>query len=371
MGTNMSVARLYYSRGFSLVELMVAITIGLLLLAGLGTLFIHNTNSRTELEKSMQQLENGRYAIDLLSKDIHLAGYYGEYYSVGAPPSGLPDPCAIDPALANTNASGLQAGFFWPIQGYDAPAAVPSPLSACLPDANHVAGTDILVIRRAQAATDTDVAHAVAGQIYLQTNTTSYVLGSGSSTSVFNLKELKPNASGTYDTAGLRQYYVHVYFVSPCDVPAGGGTTCTGGADDNGAPIPTLKRLELATDGSGATAMRVVPLVEGIENLQLDYGFDCSGDGAPEVYDVAAPLSGTPPTGCSGTATDWTNVMAVRVNVLARNTTFTVGSAPLAKQYNLGLAGNVSPTDPTGKYYGRHVYTTLVRANNLSGRRDQ
>ena len=40
-----------------------------------------------------------------------------------------------------------------PIQGYDAPATVPSPLSGCLSDANHVPGTDILVIRRADTAT--------------------------------------------------------------------------------------------------------------------------------------------------------------------------------------------------------------------------
>lgn len=358
------------SRGFSLVELMVAITIGLLLLAGLGILFIHNTNSRTELEKSMRQLENGRYAMDLLSRDIHLAGYYGEYYTIGAPPSGLPDPCATDPVPANTDSSGLQAGFFWPIQGYDAPATVPASLSACLPDANHLPGTDILVIRRVQTGGGVDVSHAVAGQIYLQTNTTNYVLGSGSNSGIFNLKQLKADGSGVYEPAKLRQYYVHVYFVSPCDVPADGGTACTGSGDDNGTPIPTLKRLELTTDGSGATVMRVVPLVEGIENLQLDYGFDCSGDGAPDIYDVAAPLSATAPTGCSGTATDWTNVMSVRVNVLARNTAFTVGT-PVAKRYNLGLAGDVTPTDSPGKYYGRHVYTELVRANNLSGRREQ
>src|SRR5678809_1005243 len=83
--------------------------------------------------------------------------------------------------------------------------------------------------------------------------------------------------------APIRKYHVHIYFVAPCSVPTGGGTVCTGSSDDNGRPIPTLKRIELASNGT----MNVISLVEGIENLQVDYGIDGDKDGVPDTTYVA------------------------------------------------------------------------------------
>ena len=64
--------------GFSLVELMISVTIGLILLLGLVTLLVNSSASHTEMQKSSAQIENGRYATQLLTDDIQLAGYYGE-----------------------------------------------------------------------------------------------------------------------------------------------------------------------------------------------------------------------------------------------------------------------------------------------------
>lgn len=328
--------------GLSLVELMISAAIGLVLLAGITTLIVQQSGIRDELEKSSRQIENGRYAMQILSDDIHHAGFYGQYGSLAAAPATLPDPCA-------TSLAALDPAMTLPIQGYDSPATVPAPLSACLPDANHVAGTDILVIRRAETAT-TALAGAATGQVYLQTTPASYVLGSGTDTSVFTLK----NKDGT-TAADLRKFYAHIYFVSPCSQPASGGSTCTGSTDDNGRPIPTLKRLELGVAG-GAAAFSVVPLVEGIENFQLDYGIDTTGDGSPDSY-VTAPAS----------TADWANVMAIRVNLLARNNDPTTGQQD-TKTYSLGMAGSVGPFNDA---YKRHAYSELVRAINPSGRREQ
>jgi type IV pilus assembly protein PilW len=345
--------------GFSLVELMISMTIGLFLLLGLSTLLISNSATRTELEKSSRQVENGRYATQILAEDIHHAGFYGQFSALAAPFSSLPDPCAI--ALADLNLA-----MRLPIQGYDLfpdnhPSDLPSPqslLSACIPDANHVAGTDILVIRRADRV-EIPIASRIAGQVYLQATVAAYVLGAatGSETQaapgVFNLKKMDKITAAT-----LRKYHVHIYFVSPCSVPAGGGTTCTGDTDDNGRPIPTLKRLELTVAG-GTAAFSVTPLVEGIENLQLDFGKDTTGDGSPDSYftDTAPATTST---------ADWANVMAVRVNLLARNNDPTVGHKD-TKTYSLGDGGTVGPFNDT---YKRHAYSTLVRAVNPSGRRE-
>jgi type IV pilus assembly protein PilW len=339
--------------GLSLVELMISNTIGLLLLAGITTLLVQQSNTRSELEKSSRQIENGRYAMQILHDDIRHAGFYGQFANLAESPyntlpSTLPDPCAT--AFANPEPS-----MTLPIQGYDAPATVPAPLSACLTNANHVAGTDILVIRRADT-TETPIASRAAGQVYLQTTAVAYVLGAatGSETQaapgVFTLKMKDGTTAAT-----LRKYHVHIYFVSPCSQPTGGGTTCTGSTDDNGRPIPTLKRLELTVVG-GATAFSVAPLVEGIDNLQLDYGIDTTGDGSPDSY-VTAPAS----------TADWANVMTVRVNLLARNNDPTTGHQD-TKTYSLGMAGSTGPFNDT---YKRHAYSGLVRAINPSGRREQ
>lgn len=335
--------------GLSLVELMISNTIGLLLLAGITTLIVQQSNTRSELEKSSRQIENGRYAMQILHDDIRHAGFYGQFANLAEPPyntlpATLPDPCTT--AFANP-----EPAMTLPIQGYDAPATVPAPLSTCLTDANHVAGTDILVIRRADTTDDIDLSGAVAGQVYLQTTPAAYVIGVGPDpTPAYTLKQKVVTM-----TAKLHKYHVHIYFVSPCSQPTGGGTTCTGSTDDNGRPIRTLKRLELTVVG-GASAFSVAPLVEGIDNLQLDYGIDTTGDGSPDSYVTAPALTA-----------DWANVMAVRVNLLARNNDPTTGHQD-TKTYSLGMAGS---TGPFNDAYKRHAYSGLVRAINPSGRREQ
>ena len=81
----------------TLVEWMVSITIGLILLAGLTGLIARQSSAQSELEKSSRQIENGRYAMQLLNEDVQMAGYYGEFSNVGslAVPSALPDPCVV------------------------------------------------------------------------------------------------------------------------------------------------------------------------------------------------------------------------------------------------------------------------------------
>lgn len=328
--------------GLSLVELMISITIGLLLLTGIAILITQQSSSRTEIDKSGRQIENGRYALTLLQDDIQHAGYYGQYSGALTTLTALPNPCATDIA-------SIDASLAMPLQGYDAPTTVPDPLSTCLPDANHVSGTDILVVRRLEADdTLPTISTAVPGQIYIQTTPNGKVTGSGSDTSVFNLTQKDATTP-----AELRKYVEHIYFISPCNVYAPGATTCTGAADD-GYPVPTLKRLEMSVT-SGAATLVVTPLVDGIQNMQLDYGIDNTGSGIPALPFVTAP-----------SVADWPNVMEIQVNLLARNSDATTGYVD-SRTYSMGLAGTVGPFSDA---YKRHIYTAAVRAVNPSGRRE-
>lgn len=360
-------------RGLSLVELMISITIGLFLLTGITTLIVQQSSTRDELEKSSRQIENGRYAMQILHDDIALAGYYGEFYALPTPPVALPDPC-------DTTLSGLGAAMSLPIQGYDfdPSSTAGSPITVCLAAANYKPGTDILVVRRASTVPESGAINVVnPPDIFLQTSSAAYVLSTPASAFNTNSPPL-PSPFTIANTEGIpspiRQYWVRVYFVSPCSKPAGGGATCTGAADDNGNPIPTLKRLDI-TAPNRTSPPTPVPLVEGVENMQLDYGLDNDGDGYPDVY-TATPAS----------TLAWSNVMTIRINLLVRNNDPTSGFAD-SKTYNLGLAGNVGPFNAapydlsppcggTAAYpqlcnYKRHAFSELVRVVNPSGRRAQ
>src|SRR5262245_21942596 len=54
--------------GFSIVELMIALTLGLILVTVLVSALTANSAGRAELDKSSQQIESGRYALQLLSQ---------------------------------------------------------------------------------------------------------------------------------------------------------------------------------------------------------------------------------------------------------------------------------------------------------------
>lgn len=64
-------------RGFTLVELMVAVTIGLLIVAALLALYLNITRTNTEMAKANSLIENGRFAIQLIQNDLIHAGFWG------------------------------------------------------------------------------------------------------------------------------------------------------------------------------------------------------------------------------------------------------------------------------------------------------
>jgi len=319
--------------GFSLIELMIAMAIGLFLMLGLTTLLVNTSASHTEMQKSSAQIENGRYATQILSEDLRLAGYFGDYAPMGYDLPEKPCAVAVEPVSPNMPS---------PV-GYDL-TAVASDFS-CM--SNLLAGTGVLVVRRAQTVSAAAAA-AVAGTTYVQVSqcnsdstATPFKFGTIASTGGFNLRTL---ACDSTTPAVVRKFVIHVYYISTCNA-------CTPSSDG----IPTLKMVEYV-DGAFQAP---VALVEGIEDMQFDYGIDTTGDGSPDAY-FAAPAA----------AVDWADVMAVRVNVLARNIDSTAGYDD-SKTYAVGLA-KPTYTVPTGvaRTYKRHAYSTLVRLENPSGRRE-
>ena len=147
------------TRGFSLIEFMIAMTIGLFLIAGLVYLIAETSRSRAEIERSSRQIENGRYALDRIAEDLRHVGFYGDYFSVPAPGEpGFPASLTLAAPCAAAVAT-LPAGMPLPIQAYDGGATLPTDLAGCsgsgLVAANYKPFTDILVVRRASTSART------------------------------------------------------------------------------------------------------------------------------------------------------------------------------------------------------------------------
>jgi type IV pilus assembly protein PilW len=325
-----------------------------LLLLGLTVVFVGNSRSFSENQRASQQIENGRYATALLSDGIRHAGFYGEVADVTnliltpaiVLPAVLPDPCATDVAT-------VRAALSVPIQGVDDPGALPT----CLPD--HVAGTDVLVVRRANTTT-IPATDATANGYYTQTSFCPTQLP------VFELAQsgFVLQQKDCLTAAPIRQYHVEIYFVSPCSLPTGAKGVCK----STDPTVPTLKRLELRPAGDptcpvfAEASWCLVPLVEGIENLQIEYGIETSPNpaGTPDTYKTLPAAMA-----------EWAGVVAVRLHVLARNLEQSGGYVD-SKTYQLGLNADGTANDATpGGPYKRHAFTEVVRVNNVSQRKER
>lgn len=344
--------------GFSLIEFMIAITVSMIVLAALSATFVANSRARTEMERSNQQIENGRYALQVLGDDFQLAGYLSQFNLNNAAiptPGSKPDPCTT--TLAN-----LVTALPMHIQGYD--GAAPGTCTSLL--TGYKTGTDVVVIRRVSTCVRGSAnCAAVAGAPYFQAslcsagNELGSLTGAGVDwyrldTNIANLNRTKRDCSPA-NLADMRQYLVHIYYIASNDQGTDG--------------IPTLKRVELTATGGAIAFSAPVPLADGIENMQLEYGIDTSGDGAPDAF-TADPDSYN---GCAGAACvlNWRNVMSVKINLLARNTSQSRDFTD-SHNYVLGLKADGSPNAvaASNDHYKRHAYEATVRLQNPSARRE-
>ena len=379
------------AKGFTLIEAMVALTIGLILLTIMSLVFVANGSYRNDLDRSSRLVENGSYALQRVGGDAMLAGFYAELdvatdIGKSLPATAVkPDPCLVTLA-------GLRAGLPFYVQGYAAPDSATKPVltgTTCATLlADRKAGSDILVVRHTEPCAagptaDAGCDAAVAGIAYFQASHCADEAPGGSYnatcdttlnrwcaldndyTALTHLHNIGLNCStGATSVASYHRYYVDIWFVTDNDI-AGDG-------------IPTLKLAQLGVSSGGATAFAVSPIAEGIETMQLEYGIDNSAvlDGVPDAY-TADPDTFANTAGCPGTATacpkNWGDVTTIKIHLLGRNTEATPGGYTNDKTFTLGLKA-----DGTANTYGafndkfkRHVYETSVRLRNPADRRQQ
>ncbi len=64
-------------RGFSLIELMIAIVLGLILVAGVIQVFLGNRQTQLSEQSVARVQEAGRLALDFIEQDLRMGGFYG------------------------------------------------------------------------------------------------------------------------------------------------------------------------------------------------------------------------------------------------------------------------------------------------------
>ncbi len=171
--------KIAHQSGIGLIELMIAITIGLVITAALGALFLGINRTNQEMAKANSQIESGRFAIQLLQNDITHAGFWGDFapqfddlsFSLqpGDVPNAVPDPClAYSTPWTPDNVTNL-IGITVQAYGDTPPAG-----TGCVTNlaTNKKADTDLLVVRHAETCVpgEANCEADTAGKLYFQSS---------------------------------------------------------------------------------------------------------------------------------------------------------------------------------------------------------
>lgn len=331
-------------RGFSLVELMIAVTLSIILLAGVIEIFLSNKKA-FEITTDLGILqESGRIGSAVMSDSIRMAGHWG-----GVEPS---DVKTAGSMTLTSAPGGCNAAWVFapgnPVQGFEGATAIAStgvPVN-CIASADYVLGSDLLVVRYADSSelfSDAQIGHSDNASRYFSR------VAIGQKAQLFQGANASSALSSIASDNGVYNfgYRTELYFLRPCSIKS--GSACT--ASDDG--IPTLTRLTL--NGSGFTQQA---LVEGIEQMQFDYGVDQDGDQRVDAYETAADVS------------DWTQVMSVRMSLVARASTKDLTVDETGKEYllvgDMADAGDGYTVAAADKHYRRKQYTREIHLRNRS-----
>ncbi len=375
--------------GFSLIEFMIAITIGLLIMVALIALLLNIIRSNSEMAKTNMLIENGRFAIQVMQQDIVHAGFWGNYVPefdnmtlTAVPtdaPTAVPDLC-LAYTVANWNAAYKTNLIGIPVQGYGAVPTAPTDCSGLLDSKQD--DTDLLVVRHAETCVADEVGCEAytAGKLYFQSSlcqppvltpmvpdTLTYILG----TTGFDSANLRKKDCATLVTE-KRKFISSIYYIRDYANTAGDG-------------IPTLVRSQFDLSGGSLGHQPPLPLIAGIEGFRVEFGIDnVSDSGAAVNYTAAVTWADTTnltsptnrgdgipdsfiscTTAAPCTVAQLSNVVAVKLYVLARNLETTQGYTD-TKTYSLGT----TTLGPFNNNYKRHVFSSTVRLINVSGRRE-
>ncbi len=337
---------MYKQKGLSLIELMISLTLGIVLMTGVMQMFLTSRITYNTQQAISRIQESGRMAVDMLAEDIRMAGYMG---------------CAsrnADIVYGLDDSADYKYQFSEGIRGYE--VGNPSPLA----DIDPEVGTEILVLRRASGESVSIVDEHIAGE-----NANFKVDGDVVSSCLMGGQLCS-------DTIGVITDCTQGRIFRAVNVSNNGGNQTIahsqGGSNpgnlDNklggqgfgeGAKIMAFNTISYfikdssfapaGADGSMRSLWRKVgekdpvELIEGVEDMVVQYGIDTTNDDVPDVYRDTGDMGGA----------EWEEVKAVRLHLLMQ-----------------GADENVVPDDQTVNFAGedrtftdgrmRQIFTTTI-----------
>ena len=307
----------WVEKGFSLVELMIALALGLVLFAGVGHLVLSSSRSWALQDELARVQENARLALDILGQSISTAAYTG---------------CPAQANLANllyteTDNRQWMMHFDKGVLGIPSGNSVEEQL-----DSNAI--SEAIVIH----SIDSDQAVVVSGH---NAGTATVTLSSGhgydegdllalispgcGQVSVFRAGALTANSVVTHPASASGSLY-------NCISQLQGNFNCHGSTVDSSninhqgaklAPlqsyafylresnnVPTLYR-KLAGEYASGNSINAEALVEGIEGLSVRYGVDSDNDGIANRYMSVGEM--TP------YSDEWLNIITIKLELLVRS----------------------------------------------------
>lgn len=378
--------------GFSLVELMIALVIGLIL--SIGVVQIFSTNRATyQLDESLARAqENGRFALEFLTQDIRHAGYAGcmrdtsvtifnnlatpttpglimsgvsgaEYI---AQPTGVSDTYNLVAAPANTT-----TGWSPTLTGITGGG-----LSGALP------GTDVIALQRMIPNSWTLVSpYITADNVYLnpafvssvQVNDVMLVADCRNAV-VFMVTAITPTGMISHDVSSTTNRCAR--WTGGLDTANAASAQCAAPFDYNPEPTTAIGKLEtvvffVANDSTADPTnprptlfrrvisptggiVQTTSLVEGVENFQVLYGVDdvAPPDGSPDRYVTANNVS------------DFAKVVSVEIGLLVYgvNATGTANDTIFDTDIHNVAGTNIVPAASSTRK--RRVFNTVIQLRN-------
>lgn len=346
--------------GLTLIELLIAMTIGLFIAGAVSALYINTRSGFNYLEEVSRIQETGRFAMDTISRDIRMAGYNG---------------CGKDTTLVNvvTGAStGPFLNFSIPIRGYGDGVAFPSAIT----NAGAISGTDAIVLlgtdtsselvvqnhNPSSAQIDTNTHSVKPGEILLITdcakasifqvtgptnnnnNATNVVHNTGTGTPGNCTKFLGASCgstpvSYTYKPgSSLMRVYSNAYFIANSSL-------------NNG----TRSLWSLALEGNTGGSASARELLVGVSDMQINYGLDMNGDGSADQYVTANIVE---------SGGNWGKVIAVRVSLLVASTRTNVATGKQSYAFQTSSGSTTESTVTPGDGVLRQAFSETVVARN-------
>ncbi|MFK7975906.1 MAG: PilW family protein [Halioglobus sp.] len=337
--------------GFSLMELMIGMVLGLIVVSGAVAIYLAASTSYSQVEQSAQMNENSRFAEQVLTDALRHVGFMGE-----AGPGSIQESVPPLPAIANdcdgeTRAEIYEIGS--PIYAVTATAAASDPDINCfgaLPENNALAGTDILIMKSAvpTRVVDTDddnvldppAGLVLAGKLWLLTNDDVGVMFDGDDT--------PPTIStgGDVPDGAAWEYRYEVYFIRDF-------------SDGDGKLMPSLSRFVLRESSvGGPMVLEREDLVPGVEDMRIRFGLDTTGgDGDVDLYSTVAEIQAS---------NNWDQIVSIEIAMLVSGSEADPNYTD-SNTYELAGFNNVVAPD-TREQHRRSVVRANVSLRNIKFR---